>query len=171
MGESQAKKIGVIINPIAGLGGRVGLKGSDGADIVERALALGGKPESSQRASYALEALKSCEAPFELFTWGGDMGESVLRQLGFNPVVLGGASSQRTKAADTIDAARAMRDAGMDIGDTLIGMQLKPVAIPLRLNVKRIGKAHLLCARTRPKFIGGSRAEYDDRLAGVGHYL
>lgn len=57
-------------------------------------------------------------------------------------------------------------DAGMDIGDTLIGMQLKKVAVPVRISVKEIGKAHLTCARTRPKFIGGSRAVYDDVLSG-----
>ncbi len=57
-------------------------------------------------------------------------------------------------------------DAGMDIGDTLIGMQMKKVAVPVRISVKEIGKAHLTCARTRPKFIGGSRAVYDDVLSG-----
>ena len=54
--------------------------------------------------------------------------------------------------------------AGMDIGDTLIGMHLKDVAVPVRLSVKRIGQANLVCARTRPKFIGGERARYvEDR--------
>lgn len=53
-------------------------------------------------------------------------------------------------------------DAGMDIGGTLIGMHLKRVAVPLRIEVKHIGEAILLCARTRLKFIGGSRAHYDD---------
>lgn len=57
-------------------------------------------------------------------------------------------------------------DAGMDIGDTLIGMQLKKVAVPVRLSVKNIGEAHLACARTRPKFIGGVRAIYDEKLSG-----
>lgn len=57
-------------------------------------------------------------------------------------------------------------DAGMDIGDTLIGMQLKKVAVPVRISVKEIGCAHVTCARTRPKFIGGSRAVYDDVLSG-----
>ncbi len=51
-------------------------------------------------------------------------------------------------------------DAGMDIGDTLIGMHLKPVAVPVRLSLNRIGDANLVCARTRPKFIGGARAVY-----------
>ena len=54
--------------------------------------------------------------------------------------------------------------AGIDIGGTLIGMHLRPVAVPLRISVDRIGEAHIVCARTRPKFVGGSRAVYDERL-------
>ncbi|MCG0277028.1 MAG: TIGR01440 family protein [Thermanaeromonas sp.] len=50
--------------------------------------------------------------------------------------------------------------AGIDIGDTLIGMHLKPVAVPVRLEVKTIGCAHLTLARTRPALIGGERAVY-----------
>ena len=50
--------------------------------------------------------------------------------------------------------------AGMDIGDTLIGMHLRDVAVPVRIGVKKIGEANLVCARTRPKFIGGERARY-----------
>ncbi|MGN1333192.1 MAG: TIGR01440 family protein [Lachnospiraceae bacterium] len=52
--------------------------------------------------------------------------------------------------------------AGMDIGDTLIGMHLRDVAVPVRIGHKQIGEAHLVCARTRAKFIGGSRAVYDE---------
>lgn len=52
-------------------------------------------------------------------------------------------------------------DAGMDIGDTIIGMHLKDVAVPVRLSVNSIGHAHLVCARTRPKYIGGERAHYE----------
>ena len=50
--------------------------------------------------------------------------------------------------------------AGMDIGGTLIGMHLRRVAVPVRLSLKKIGEANLLCARTRPKYIGGERAVY-----------
>ena len=50
--------------------------------------------------------------------------------------------------------------AGIDIGDTLIGMHLRDVAVPIRLTVKNIGDANVVCAYTRPKFIGGSRAVY-----------
>lgn len=51
--------------------------------------------------------------------------------------------------------------AGMDIGGTLIGMHLREVAVPVRLSVSKIGEALLLCARTRPKYIGGARAQYE----------
>ena len=54
--------------------------------------------------------------------------------------------------------------AGLDIGDTLIGMHLKEVAVPVRLGVKKIGQANLVCARTRPRFIGGARARYQEEL-------
>jgi uncharacterized protein (TIGR01440 family) len=55
-------------------------------------------------------------------------------------------------------------DAGLDIGFTLIGMHLKKVAVPLRLTNNRIGEATVLAARTRPKFIGGARAVYDQEM-------
>ena len=54
--------------------------------------------------------------------------------------------------------------AGMDIGDTLIGMHLQDVAVPTRIETKQIGNAHVVCARTRLKFIGGERAVYDHDL-------
>lgn len=74
-----------------------------------------------------------------------------------------------TTAYKTFDHPVAVEEihcakAGMDIGDTLIGMHLKKVAVPVRLSVKKIGQANLVCARTRPKFIGGERAHYDDAL-------
>lgn len=53
---------------------------------------------------------------------------------------------------------------GMDIGDTLIGMHLRDVAVPVRIAHPKIGEAHVVCARTRPKFIGGSRAVYDETI-------
>ena len=55
-------------------------------------------------------------------------------------------------------------DAGLDIGFTLIGMHLKKVAVPLRLTNNKIGEATVLAARTRPKFIGGARAVYDQEM-------
>lgn len=54
--------------------------------------------------------------------------------------------------------------AGIDIGDTLIGMHIRDVAVPVRIATKKVGEAHVVCVRTRPKFIGGMRAVYDDNL-------
>ena len=67
---------------------------------------------------------------------------------------------QRMRNPVAVEAVRAQ--AGLDIGGTLIGMHLKAVAVPVRLSVKTIGQASLMSARTRPKFIGGSRAQYDE---------
>lgn len=57
---------------------------------------------------------------------------------------------------------KSLARAGMDIGDTLIGMHLRRVAVPLRASVRKIGEANLVMARTRPKYVGGPRAAYDD---------
>ncbi len=65
---------------------------------------------------------------------------------------------------DPVAVESFLADAGMDIGDTLIGMHVRPVVVPCRLSVKSIGDAHLVCARSRAKFIGGERAHYDDEL-------
>jgi uncharacterized protein (TIGR01440 family) len=59
-----------------------------------------------------------------------------------------------------------LADAGIDIGDTLIGMHLKHVAVPVRSSIKMVGEAHLTMATTRPKLIGGSRAVYEDENQG-----
>ena len=66
---------------------------------------------------------------------------------------------------DPVVVEEIRADAGLDIGDTLIGMHLKKVAVPVRLSVKRIGEANLVAARVRPKFIGGVRATYDESLS------
>lgn len=76
--------------------------------------------------------------------------------------------SLATKAYNGFDDPVALEeihaDAGIDIGFTLIGMHLKKVAVPLRLENNKIGAATVLAARTRPKFIGGVRAVYDEEL-------
>ena len=61
---------------------------------------------------------------------------------------------------DPVAVERIQAHAGMDIGATLIGMHLRRVAVPVRLSVGRIGEASLVCARTRPAYIGGPRAQY-----------
>lgn len=68
------------------------------------------------------------------------------------------------KIADAVVVEFIKADAGIDIGETLIGMHLKPVAVPVRLQTKKIGEANIIAARTRPKFIGGARAIYNENL-------
>ena len=65
---------------------------------------------------------------------------------------------------DPVVVEEIKADAGMDIGDTLIGMHLKKVAVPVRTETNKIGKANVVCARVRPKFIGGIRAVYNENL-------
>ncbi|MCR5031432.1 MAG: TIGR01440 family protein [Lachnospiraceae bacterium] len=66
--------------------------------------------------------------------------------------------------ADPVAVEEIKADAGIDIGDTFIGMHLKKVAVPVRLEHHAIGEAHITAARVRPKFIGGERAHYDEEL-------
>ncbi|PGZ94629.1 MULTISPECIES: TIGR01440 family protein [unclassified Bacillus (in: firmicutes)] len=61
---------------------------------------------------------------------------------------------------DAVIVEHIKADAGIDIGDTLIGMHLKHVAVPLRTSIKQVGQAHITAAKTRPKLIGGARAVY-----------
>ena len=65
---------------------------------------------------------------------------------------------------DPVALEQIRADAGLDIGLTLVGMHLKQVAVPVRLENNRIGEAPLAAARTRPKFIGGIRANYDEEM-------
>ena len=70
------------------------------------------------------------------------------------------------RAADPVAVEHIKAAAGIDIGGTLIGMHLKDVAVPVRLTVRKIGEANIICARTRPKYIGGPRTIYDEKLIG-----
>ena len=63
---------------------------------------------------------------------------------------------------DPVAVETVVADAGLDIGGTLIGMHLRRVAVPVRLSLSKIGQANILCARTRPKYIGGQRAVYQE---------
>lgn len=97
------RRIGLVVNPIAGMGGRVGLKGTDGK--VEEARERGADPRAPGRAGEALDALGEYADDVELVTYGGPMGEDVAREAGFDPVVVGHPEDvQRTTAADTKSA-------------------------------------------------------------------
>ncbi len=113
--QEERRKLGFLINPVAGIGGRVGLKGSDGEETLQRALALGAKPESTQRAKAALQELKCMQQDVELLCYEGEMGADAAREEGFSVQILGGAKGTHSTAADTVKAAQDMVKAGAEL--------------------------------------------------------
>lgn len=108
------KKIGFIVNPVAGIGGRVGLKGSDGEASLLKALELGAAPESGKKALLTLNVLKNSAPLFELYTCPGKMGAEACRLAGIPHTVIC-ADSPHTTARDTKLAAQKLRGMGADL--------------------------------------------------------
>jgi predicted polyphosphate/ATP-dependent NAD kinase len=106
-------RLGLIVNPLAGVGGSVGLKGSDGEATALKALALGAEPKANLRTQQALEPLAGLE--IELITYPGEMGEDSARIAGFKPRVIGTITAGHTCAEDTERAAREMAKQGVDL--------------------------------------------------------
>ncbi|SHG13315.1 Predicted polyphosphate-or ATP-dependent NAD kinase [Microbulbifer donghaiensis] len=113
--DVQVKKLGLIINPWAGVGGPAGLKGSDGAETVQQALAAGIEPQSHKRAAIALTALESFREQLEILCFAGNMGEDAAKALNFATRVVGQAESEPSTPADTEAAAQVIREAGADL--------------------------------------------------------
>lgn len=107
------KKLGLIINPIAGMGGNVGLKGTDG--VLDKALELGAVPRAPLRAKKALEKLLDIKNEIEIFTCSGSMGESEASKLGFVVRLIYKQKNQKTSNYDTLEAAKAMLDEKIDL--------------------------------------------------------
>ncbi|WP_135805546.1 ATP-NAD kinase family protein [Halorussus marinus] len=107
------RRIGVVVNPIAGMGGRVGLKGTDGK--VEEARERGADPRAPDRARAALAALGERAPDAEIVTYGGEMGERAAEAAGFDPDIVGDPASTETSAGDTRDAVRAFAEAGVGL--------------------------------------------------------
>jgi len=109
------KKIGLIVNPVAGMGGRVGLKGTDGEARLQKALALGAVPIAPWRATETLRVLLEVKNQITLLTCPAQMGESQAQQAGINYEVIGVRIGKRTSAEDTKRAARIMRSSPVDL--------------------------------------------------------
>ena len=109
------KKLGLIVNPIAGMGGRVGLKGTDGVDALRQALALGAQPEAHRRTAEALTIIAKAMPEATLVTCAGAMGEDAARECGISPVLVSGAPKDKTTGADTRHAVAEMQRVGVDL--------------------------------------------------------
>lgn len=102
--------IGLIINPLAGLGGAAALKGSDG--VAAEALARGAEPRAAERTRIALECLRPVAGRLQFLSFPGPMGADLLAELGYAHRVLGDLGEGATSAADTQRAVQALQDAG-----------------------------------------------------------
>ncbi|WP_334079045.1 ATP-NAD kinase family protein [Microbulbifer sp. M83] len=111
----KLKKLGLVINPWAGVGGPAGLKGSDGAETVQQALEAGVEPQAQKRAATALAGLADFRDRLEILCFANDMGETVARDAGLSVTVVGEAASEPTTPADSERAAQVIRDSGADL--------------------------------------------------------
>ncbi len=102
--------IGLIINPLAGLGGAAALKGSDG--VADEALARGAEPRAAERTRIALECLRPVAGRLQFLSFPGPMGADLLAELGYAHRVLGDLGEGATSAADTQRAVQALQEAG-----------------------------------------------------------
>ncbi len=109
------KKIGLIINPVAGVGGPAGMKGSDGAEVQRIARDLGIHSATQERTKVVLKSLTLVKEQVELFTAPLEMGETAAKEMGFTPVVIGSIESGSTTAEDTVRIAKEMLALGLDL--------------------------------------------------------
>lgn len=161
---SPKKKLGLIVNPIAGMGGRVGLKGTDGQSTIETAKDLGAVPIAPGRAIEALERLRGISESIRLVTYPHDMGEGEAIQCRFDPKVTGSIVRGKTASADTKRAAKEMAAMGVDLllfagGDgtardiyEAIGDRLPVLGIPAGVKIQSAVFA------TNPRAAGGLAA-------------
>lgn len=105
----------MIVNPVAGLGGTVGLKGSDGAEMQRKARELGAVPESLSRAVVALLRIAPHKEQIDVVTYPHEMGEDAAVRCGFEPTVIGSIRKGQTTAEDTRNASREMLDLGVEL--------------------------------------------------------
>ncbi len=111
----MTKVIGLIVNPIAGMGGSVGLKGTDGHEIAGRARALGAIPHAAERATAALAVVAGAGAPPGILACAGAMGETAAIAAGLTPSIGYRPDGPATTGEDTRRAAVALRDAGVGL--------------------------------------------------------
>lgn len=140
-------KLGLIINPIAGMGGRVGLKGTDGENTLKKALALGAKKEAPQKSRKALDYIFKNVHELQVYTFPNEMGQTECVELGINPIIIGEISNEITTFKETEQAAKMMLEHNVDLllfagGDgtarniyNVIGDKIPVIGIPAGVKI------------------------------------
>lgn len=108
-------RLGLVVNPIAGMGGRLGLKGTDGEEVLRICRERGAIAEAPKKAVEALLRLAPLKNEIEIVTYGGEMGEIEAKDAGFNPTVIGKITPGNTTSEDTKKAAREIADYGVEL--------------------------------------------------------
>ena len=108
-------RLGVVVNPFAGIGGALALKGSDGADVREKALAMGAEKKANEKMAKALSIVEALSEQFTIVTAAGEMGEDVCASLGLPFEVVYKSASQQTEGEDTERAVQAFLNCNLDV--------------------------------------------------------
>ncbi|WP_227376579.1 ATP-NAD kinase family protein [Haladaptatus halobius] len=161
-------RVGVVVNPIAGMGGRVGLKGTDGK--VAEARERGAERRAPDRAVAALSALGERAPVAEILTFGGEMGAEEARRAGFDPEIVGEPSGSETTAEDTREAVRRLvaenvdlilfvggDGTAVDVADTLAGVDADVPVLGVPAGVKIYSSVFAVT----PKAAGRIAASFD----------
>lgn len=140
------KKVGLLVNPIAGMGGRVGLKGTDGEDVLKKAIELGAIQEAPEKAKRALEKLLDIKDKFEILTSSGLMGEDECKELGLNYRVIYNYNGKSSKE-DSVKILELLLNENVDIilfvgGDgtardvySVIGDKIPVIGVPAGVKI------------------------------------
>lgn len=142
------------------------LIGTDSSEAAAKAVMDAVLPRAKERGLFL--AAQCCEhLNRSLVVERGCMEKYDLQQVWVRPHLhAGGAFAVQALArfddSVMVEDLRGRASAGMDVGGTLIGMHMRPVVVPVHLKTRRVGEAVVIAARTRPKYVGGPRAQYDD---------
>jgi predicted polyphosphate/ATP-dependent NAD kinase len=162
------RRVGIIVNPIAGMGGRVGLKGTDGPDILRRARELGATPQASQRCAQALSAMTAADCDF--VAPAGPLGEAALAEAALPARILHDLPPGQGTGADTAAAAARLRREGVDLilfagGDGTardlvgaVGTEIPVLGVPtgVKMHSAVFGTSPRAAGRLAAHFIGGA---------------